>query len=869
MEKPLRALIIEDSKSDTLLLLRELERGGYLPRYRQVETSEAMILALNEETWDVVLCDYRLPQFSAPAALKLLQESGLDLPFIIVSGTIGEDTAVVALKAGAHDYIMKQNLKRLVPAIEREIREAELRKERKKAEIAVRRSEEEYRRLVENLYEGIWAIDKDARTTFVNPRMAEMLGYTRNEMLGKSLFSFMDEHSVEIAASLLRQHGGREQHDFEFIRKDGTRAYMIMETSPIIDGEGNYAGALAGVLDITERKEMEEELHIAEQNFRNSIEGSPLGIRIVSADEKLLYANQAILDILGYGSAEELRAVPTAKLYTPESYAQLMEHRKLILSNDKLKRTTATQYETAITRKDGQIRHVIVTRKAVVWSGEVQFQVIYQDVTERKQAEEALRQSEEKLRLMFESLSEGIVVIDLNAKILQLNEAKLRMHGYSNKAELIGRSALDFAAERDRVRAWNNLMKVLQEGYRGSVEYNFLTKDGREFPAEVSAAVLKDTSGQPIGFINISQDITERKQAEEEIKKAAEEWRTTFDSITDLVSIHSRDFKLVRVNKAFAERLKKTPEELIGRKCYEVIHGTDKPVPWCPHLKALETKGTATADINEHYLGMYIEVTASPILNKQGEVSASIHVIRDVTERKRMEEQLILTDRLASIGELVSGIAHELNNPLTSVIGFSELILERQNLPADISEDLKTINKEAQRTAGIVRNLLTFARKHAPVKQMVDINSIVESVLSLRAYEHRINNIQVNTHLAVDLPQVVADGFQLQQVFMNIVTNAEYFMIETHGRGTLTVITEHVGGIVRISVADDGCGIAPNNLRNIFDPFFTTKEVGKGTGLGLSICHGIMTGLGGRIYAESELGKGATFIVELPVNQLT
>jgi signal transduction histidine kinase len=234
------------------------------------------------------------------------------------------------------------------------------------------------------------------------------------------------------------------------------------------------------------------------------------------------------------------------------------------------------------------------------------------------------------------------------------------------------------------------------------------------------------------------------------------------------------------------------------------------------------------------------------------------------TERKRAEEQLLITDRLASIGELALGIAHELNNPLTSVIGFSQLLLGK-DLPDDIREDIKIIYSEARRTAEVMKNLLIFARRHTPVKQLVNINSVIEKVLAVRAYEQRVENIQVITYLAPDLPETMADYFQLQQVFLNIIINAEHFMLEAHKRGTLTITTQRIGSTIKASFADDGPGIAKENLGHLFDPFFTTKEVGKGTGLGLSICHGIITEHSGRIYAESESGKGATFIVELPI----
>jgi signal transduction histidine kinase len=225
----------------------------------------------------------------------------------------------------------------------------------------------------------------------------------------------------------------------------------------------------------------------------------------------------------------------------------------------------------------------------------------------------------------------------------------------------------------------------------------------------------------------------------------------------------------------------------------------------------------------------------------------------------------MLTDRLASIGELASGIAHELNNPLTSVIGFSQLLME-ENIPGNLKEDLGTICSEAQRAASIVKNLLTFSRKHVPVRQLSQVNTIIEDVLRLRAYEHKVNNIEVDKRFATNLPAAMVDYFQMQQVFLNIIVNAESAMLEANGRGKLVITTGRLNDAIKVTIADDGPGIARENLRRVFDPFFTTKEVGKGTGLGLSICHGIVTGHGGRIYAESEIGKGATFVVELPVD---
>jgi signal transduction histidine kinase len=244
----------------------------------------------------------------------------------------------------------------------------------------------------------------------------------------------------------------------------------------------------------------------------------------------------------------------------------------------------------------------------------------------------------------------------------------------------------------------------------------------------------------------------------------------------------------------------------------------------------------------------------------------------DTTDRKRAEEEKVeleqkahLASRLASVGEMASGIAHEINNPLTAVIGFAQLLMDT-DLPEEIKEDLVIIHKEAQRAAGVARSLLTFARKHAPFKQPTNVNSIIEGVLTLRAYEQNVSNIKINTKLTSDLPEVMADYSQLQQVFINIILNAEAAMLEANNGGTLTITTQRFNHSVRASFADDGPGINKENLDRIFDPFFTTKEVGKGTGLGLSVCHGIISEHGGKIYARSKPGSGATFIVELPIS---
>lgn len=233
-------------------------------------------------------------------------------------------------------------------------------------------------------------------------------------------------------------------------------------------------------------------------------------------------------------------------------------------------------------------------------------------------------------------------------------------------------------------------------------------------------------------------------------------------------------------------------------------------------------------------------------------------------ETAELQQRALTSSHLASIGELASGIAHEVNNPLASIVLYTQLLME-EDLPAKTKSDVMSIYESAVRAINIIRRLLTFARQQLQQKMATDINEMVAVTLELRKYALETSNISVSTRLAPGLPLTLADPGQIQQVFLNIVLNAEAEMKLSHGRGNLFITTQLAENTIRVSFTDDGPGITRENMIKIFNPFFTTREVGQGTGLGLSICHGIVADHDGRIYAESEPGKGATFYVELPV----
>ncbi len=401
----------------------------------------------------------------------------------------------------------------------------------------------------------------------------------------------------------------------------------------------------------------------------------------------------------------------------------------------------------------------------------------------------------------------------------------------------------------------------------GSETIGFLCVDGTR-PAQFSpedARRLEVFASAAAVAIRNARLTSELKESETRYRLLSEEWELTFNAVTDAIFTADRNFTILRANAATAKLLGfSSPEELIGLKCYSLLHGTEKPPVYCPFNRMDLTKKPVIEEIEEPYLKRTLSIGLFPVFDEHGEIISFVHSVRDVTEEKELRERLFQAQKLASLGELISGIAHELNNPLSSVLAHAQLLNMDPSMPERARESLRWIEEEARRAANIVQNLLDFARKRPPRKELVDVNELVRKTLALRAYEMRVENIEVKTEFA-SLPLTSADPQQLQQVFLNIIVNAEQAMYEAHRGGTLTVRTSLTPeNFIRIEFCDDGPGIPKEHMSRIFDPFFTTKE--KGTGMGLAIAYNLVKEHGGRIWARNNTPEpGVTFFVEIPV----
>ena len=405
----LRVLMVEDSEDDALLIIRELKKGGYNPVQERVETAAAMKKALQEKQWDIILCDYKLPKFNAPSAIALLKEANIDISLIIVSGAIGEETAIECLRLGAHDYIMKNNLSRLCPAIAKELKEAETRSKQKQAEEALREGEEKYRNIIENMQDGYFELDLSGNYTFVNDAECRNIGYSREELIGKNSSVFQDEvnykKTIQFFAETYKTGKPVNAIEMECIRKDGTKGTYELSLSLIKDAQGKLIGFRSISRDITERKKMEEALRQSEERYRTIIEQMADGYFENDLTGNFTFLNDTMCQIFGYPK-EELMGMNNRQHTDQENSKRLFQAFNEVYRTGEPGRLL--DYE--IIRKDGAKRNV-ETSFAIIrdtLGKSIGFRGIIRDTTERKQAEEERKQSFERMRKALKATVQAI-----------------------------------------------------------------------------------------------------------------------------------------------------------------------------------------------------------------------------------------------------------------------------------------------------------------------------------------------------------------------------------------------------------------------------------------------------------------------------
>jgi len=462
------------------------------------------------------------------------------------------------------------------------------------------------------------------------------------------------------------------------------------------------------------------------------------------------------------------------------------------------------------------------------------------------------------------ALPDAVVVTGTDRRVLAVNEAGAQLLGWQ-VGDLVGQTIADQLAPSEQAHVAAREDRVLA-GEPQRYETKVINHEsGEERDVAVSSGPFR-VNDELIGTVATLRDITDPKRAQDTLARSEARYRHLVESASDAIVTLDANGRFTTVNHAAENISGYRREELVGQWFAPMLPDDDLPKALAHFQQALagETGLFETQFYRKDGETRIISVTYSTP-QKDEEV---LCLIRDVTDQKMLQEQLIQSEKMSAIGQLVSGVAHELNNPLAGISAFAQLLLAEKRFPPDQRTAAETIYSEARRASRIVQNLLTFARQHKAEKGPTSINQVLDDTLDLRGYELRVRGIDVRREYDDSLADTMGDAHQLQQVFLNLITNAEQAMERSDGQHhRLTVRTRRAGEAIRIEIEDSGGGIPPNLIERIFNPFFTTKPTGSGTGLGLSISLGIVREHEGRIWAENAQQSGARFVVELPVIQ--
>lgn len=596
-----------------------------------------------------------------------------------------------------------------------------------------------------------------------------------------------------------------------------------------------------------------DEVATLAERYRRVVETTRDAIVITDQAREIVFTNPA---------ADELFGVPVGARATMKTLVPVELQESVRTHEQRALEGQPQRYESVVQRPDGERRLVAVATAPLYERDEITGIVAtLRDITDERRARDAVARSEARYRNLFETASDAIYTLDVRGCFTSVNEATCAFTGASREM-LLGRPVKGFIDPADVPHIREHFHGALR-GEARSYEAHYLGRGGTRRLASVTNTPIRDGE-EVVGVLGIARDVTEERERERALARSQARYTRLVESASDAIFTTDAAGRLTSVNQAFERATGRARADILGHRFADQLDVSD--------VDEIATMFADTAQGSRNRAAVryaaadgtlrHGSLLATPIY-EGGQLTGILGVVRDVTDEKRLSEQLLQQEKLAAVGQLVSGVAHELNNPLAGVVAFSQLLLASDASPEQ-RRAVETIHAEAKRAAKIVANLLTFARQHQPERALTDLNRIVEATVDLRLYALRTHQVELELALDPELPLTWADPHQLQQVVVNLVANAEHALADWSGARRITLATGQASGMLHVTVRDTGPGIPAEHLSRVFNPFFTTKGVGEGTGLGLSISHGIVREHGGRIRVESRDGGGATFVMEIP-----
>jgi PAS domain S-box-containing protein len=651
-DQSLRVLIIEDSEDDEMLLIRELKKGGYNPVYERVETAAAMKKALKEKQWDIILCDYRLPQFNAPSAIAALKEANIDIPLIIVTGTVGEETAAECMRLGAKDYIMKDNKSRLCPAIARELEDVKIRNMKKQAEKDLQEREDRFRRISSLTSDIAYSCRTNEDGIFSIGWMIgateQISGYSIEEIKAQSCWRFLvlEEDRALFEKNVVGlEPGSRGFCELRIRHKNGSIVWIASNAECFMATETPEQFVLYGALvDITKRKKAEEALREGEERYRLIFENSPLGLLSFNEKGVIVTCNDNFVKIIG-SSREKLVGLNMLNLPDKKMVSAI---RKVLNGSHGF---YEGDYSSVTAKKITPVRCLFAPMN--VGNGRIPGGVgIIEDITERKKAEEALQKSEARYRLISENTADLISVLDMNLHFTYVSPASMRLRGLTVEEAM--EQTLEQVLTPESLRLGLSVFEEEMElEARGTadpdririLELEEYKKDGSIIWVEVSLTFLRDKNGKPIEILTVSRDITERKQADEALRKSEEKYRTILADIQEGYFEVDLAGNFTFFNDSLCQFFDSSKEELMGMNYRQ--YTTDKE-----HSKELfqvfnrvystgePIEGFDWQIIRRDGIKRYVEASVSLRKESSGKPIGFRGIARDVTEHRQVEDAL-------------------------------------------------------------------------------------------------------------------------------------------------------------------------------------------------------------------------------------
>jgi len=487
---------------------------------------------------------------------------------------------------------------------------------------------------------------------------------------------------------------------------------------------------------------------------------------------------------------------------------------------------------------------------------------VLKDISDRLEVEQRYRE-------LFDNIQEGLFFSTPDGRFIEVNDALVRMLGYGSREELLQvdvRTQVYFSADGHQELA----RQMEEHGVVRNHEETLRRRDGSAVYVLINAFAVRDTQGRVSQFRGLMLDISGLKNFQAELQRERDFSGKILNNTQSLILVADTAGLISYANRRWQD-MGYEQKQLLGRPLEHLVAPARRTILTEALSATLAGRQVDNLELQilrgDGRIG-HFSVNLSPMRDEQSHVISLVVVMTDVTDAASLQSKLMHAEKMAAVGQLVSGVAHEVNNPLTAILGFADLLMENPELPESARKDMRVILQEAQRTKQIVQNLLSFARQMPPQRKALQLNPILRRTVQLRSYDFQSHGVEVIEHLDQELPSVIGDSHQLQQVFLNILNNAYDAVGETGRPARIEIMTARKGNSVEILFRDNGPGISHPD--RIFDPFFTTKEVGKGTGLGLSICYGIVHEHGGEILCQNNTGgPGATFVVRLPATPET